>query len=132
MQSSVDVKAAFLAYLKSKSSLVSLLAAAGSIKESQWQGEDFVYPAVRISLTFKPSINGCGPDDAEFIIENFSEQKSSKEAENMSSVETAFLHKKPFTQNGLKFPIVVVENVAKADASIYGWKSQVTVRTQVV
>ncbi|HEY6021431.1 MAG TPA: hypothetical protein VIY48_16450 [Candidatus Paceibacterota bacterium] len=141
MRTSDEVRAAGLAYLKSKTVITSLLSSSGDIKEAQWQGVDFVYPAIRLSLDFLPSINGCGPDKAEFTIETFSEEKSSLQAETISAAMETLLHKHPFSvtiqlpnqsPKTIKFPIVVVTKVLKAERSIYGWRSQINLTTQVV
>lgn len=141
MRTGDEARAALLAYLKSQSVITTLLASSGSIKEAQWQGVDFVYPAVRLSMDFIPSINGCGPDKAEFTIENFSEEKSSAQAETITSAMVKLLHKRPFSVSitlpsqapvTVKFPIVVVTRVTRAERSIYGWKSQISLSTQVV
>lgn len=131
MQNNVDVKAAMLAYLKSLSTVVALLSGSKEIKEAQWQGTEFVYPAIRVSLDYRPSINGCGPDDADFTIEAFSEKQSSLEADTISGTMANLLHKHPFISNGMKFPTVIVTKIQKAERSIYGWRSQIDLRTQV-
>lgn len=141
MRTSDEVRAGLLAYFKSKSNITSLLASSGSIKEAQWQGVDFVYPAIRISVDFIPSINGCGPDKAEFVVESFSEEKSSLQVETISAAMETLLHKHPFSvtitlpghsPTVIKFPIVVVTRVLKAERSIFGWRSQIDLTTQVV
>ena len=127
-----EVQAAMLAYLQSKSAITSLLDDSGQIKEAQWQGTEFTYPAVRISVDLRPSMNGCSPDDADFAIDVFDEQKSSKTASVLSGTIAKALHKVPFSSNGIKFITVVVQRVAKPYRSIYAWQSTLTVLTQVV
>lgn len=136
-----EVQAAMIAYLKSKSAITSLLPSSSEIRESFWQSTDFSYPNVRVCVDFMPSINGCGPDKADVTIENFSEEKSSREAELLSAAESKILHKHPFSIQiqlpnqspvTVKFPIVVVARTDKAERSIYGWLSKTTVRVQVV
>lgn len=141
MRTSDEVRAAGLAYFKSQTSITSLLASSGSIKEAQWQGTDFVYPAIRLSVDFMPSINRCGPDKAEWTIETFSEEKASMQAETISAALARLLHGHPFSiqiqlpnqpVTTVKFPVVIVTSVEKAERSIYGWRSQVNLSTQVV
>lgn len=138
MQSSVNTKSAMLAYLKSQSVVTSLLNSSKEIRERQWQGEDFQFPAIRVSLDFMPSINGCGPDDADFVIEVFSDTPSSLEADTISGVISTLLHKRAFLETfgspsvTVKFPTVIVTKVDRAERSIYGWLSRVHVKTQVV
>jgi hypothetical protein len=132
MQNSVDVKAAMISYLKSQTSVTSLLSTSKEIREAQWQGEDFVFPAIRVSVDFIPSINGCGPDEADFVIEVFSDEPSSLTADKISGAILALLHKRPFTMNTIKFPVVIVTRVDKAERSIYGWLSRVHLKTEPV
>ena len=131
---SVEVKSAMLSYLQAQTTVTSLLftASGTAIKESQWQGEQFTFPAVRLSLDLMPSINRCGPDDADFIIEVFSAEKSSLQADTISGAIYKLLHGHPFTSLGVNFPTVIVKKINKATASIYGWKSQIFIHTQCV
>lgn len=131
---SKDAWAAILAYLKSKTSITSLLLNGGAteIRERQWMGEDFEYPAIRVSLDFFPSINGCGPDDLTAHIQVFSEQKSSQECQIIAGALETLLHKKPFKINGLDFPVVVVKEIPRPTRPIYAWETDVQIRMQVV
>lgn len=138
MRSSIDTKAAMIVYLKSQPTVTALVSAT-EIRERQWQGEDFVFPAIRVSLDFMPSINGCGPDDADFMLEVFSEKPSSLEADTVAGVLSSLLHKHAFSAITpttppvtVKFPVVIVTKVDKAERSVYGWLSRVNLKTQVV
>lgn len=121
-------QAAWVAYLKSKTQLVALLDSSLQIKEQQWQGDEFKYPAVRVAVDYFPSINGCGPDDIDVTVDVFSEQKSSKEAAHIAAVLQSILHKHPFTQNGVKFPMVNVQKIQKPFRDIFAWKVSVPVK----
>lgn len=136
-----EVQAAMVAYLKSKPAVTSLLPDTKEIRESYWQGTDFSYPNIRVCVDFMPSINGCGPDKADITLESFSEEKSSRQAELLSSAMTKLLHKHPFSvtiqlpnqsSTTVKFPIVVVAKTDKAERSIFGWLSRTLLRVQVV
>jgi hypothetical protein len=115
-------QAAWIAYLKSRTTLVAALDNSLQIKELQFQGDTFLYPAVRVSVDYMPSINGCGPDDIEVDIDIFSEEKSSKEAVHIAAILMGLLQKKTFTQNGLKFPMIWVEKIDKPFRDIFAWK----------
>lgn len=133
MRDTVEIKSAMLSYLKSQISVTSLLLNSKEIRESQWQGTDFSYPAIRISVDLFPSINGCGLDRADFVIETFVEEKSSLSADALSSSLYRLLHKHPFASLGVKFPIVVVSKISKPIRTTYGtWKSDVTLTTQCI
>ena len=80
------VQSSWVAYLKSKPQLVALLDSSLQIKEQQFQGDSFLYPAVRVAIDYYPSVNGCGPDGIDVYIDVFSAEKSSKEAAHISAV----------------------------------------------
>jgi len=125
-----DVQAAWILYLKSQTSITSLLANSGQIKELQWQGTEFVYPAVRFSVDFLPAVNRC-LDKAEIMIEVYSEKKTSDQASDIAGAIYLLLHGKPFKVNGIQFPTVIVTRVDKPERSIYTWVSKVHVSAQV-
>jgi hypothetical protein len=125
-------QAAWIAYLKSKTQLVALLDSSLQIKEQQWQGDEFKYPAIRVAVDYFPTVEGCGPDDIDVTIDVFSEQKSSKEAAHIAAVLQSILHKHTFSQNGLKFPMVNVQKIDKPFRDIFAWKISVPVKGLVV
>ena len=130
-----EVQIALLAYLKGQASLTSLLSASGDIKETQWQGAEFVYPAVRLGNDVLPSQDGCTPDDVEGAILCFSEQKSSKQCSLIAAATSRILHRLSFTSavNGVKFMRIYVTRVTypvqMEGSSI--WQSQVQITAQV-
>jgi hypothetical protein len=128
MSDGEKIQASWIAYLKSKPSVVSLLNNSLQIKETSWQGDTFTYPAVRVHIDYMPSVNGCGPDDIDVFIDVFSEQKSSKEAAHIAAVLQGILHKHPFTSLGVNFPLVWVKKVDKPFRDIYAWKSVVHIK----
>src|SRR5690242_12204786 len=87
-------KASWIASLKGQATLTPLLLIPGStsIKEEQWQGTSFEYPAVRVAVDFMPSINRCGPDDADITIEVYSDEKSSKQSAHIASIIYQLYH----------------------------------------
>jgi hypothetical protein len=123
-------QSAWISSLKSKTAITSLLANAREIREIEWQGTDFDYPAVRVGLDFMPSIERCGPDDADVIIEVFSDEKSSKKATQIASLIYTTYHGKAFTQNGVRFSTVIVREVERPDRSIYAWQRNIKIFCQ--
>jgi hypothetical protein len=123
-----DVQAAVVAYCKTKTDLVNLLDNGGQIKERQWQGDEFLYPAVRVSVDFYPAINGCQPRST-IHVQVFSEQKSSDEASTIAGVIQNFLHRHPFTSNNIKFFSVIVQQVSRPERSVFAWESKIAVET---
>lgn len=125
-----SVQASWIAHMRSQTEITSLLTTGTHIKEEQWQGTTFIYPAVRFSVDFFPGINGC-LDLAEVEITVFSEQKSSDEASTIAAAIQQAYHRHPFEQGSTKFPVVIVEKVSKPMRSIYAWESRVRIRTRV-
>ena len=119
---------AWIAYLKSQTLLVAELDSSLQIKQLQWQGDEFLYPAVRLSVIHFPSVNGCGPDDIEIFIEVFSEEKSAKQVMRITSILQLILNKKAFIQNGIKFPMVWVDKINKPTRDIYAWKQEIHIK----
>lgn len=123
---------AWIADLKATPNVVSLLDASKQIKERQWQGDDFLYPAVRVSVEFMPSVNRCGPDDAIIHICSYSAEKSSKQVEHISAVIEQNYHGHPFTANGIRFSTVIVRKIHRPERTIFAWQSEMEIFCQGV
>jgi hypothetical protein len=82
------LKKAVIDILKADSALVAALGNdASKIKESQFQGQDFEYPAIRVDMQLQTPI-GSGTDRTRLSYGNwtirvFSSDKSSQEADNL-------------------------------------------------
>lgn len=124
-----QVQASVISYLKGKQSITSLLTGISGteIREYQWQGADFVYPALRVYVDVRPSINGCGPDAAMICIESHSDEKSSKKCQDLAGALVVTLHKRRFKSAGLDFPMVRVTDTVRPERTIFGWMSKVNV-----
>lgn len=126
-----DIQAAIVDYTKTLTSVVNLLTTSNEIRELNWQGDDFVYPNVRVSVDLTPSINGCAPYRAQIFFDCFSEDKSSHEAQTIAGAIQKAYHRVVFSQNNLKFSSVIVRNIRRAQRSIYAWQSTVEVEVLV-
>lgn len=127
------IQGAFISHLKSMAPLTALLTGVSGteIREYQWQGADFVYPAVRVYVDVFPSLNGCGTDNADVCVAVYSEEKSSLQAKHIAGVLVDQLHKTRFRANGLDFPMVRVRSTDRADRSIYAWVCRVNLQVLV-
>jgi hypothetical protein len=135
MRTTDEVQIALLAYLKAQSTLVSMLSTSEQIKETQWQGTDFTYPAVRLGNDVLPSQDGCSPDGVEGTILVFSENKSSKQCSQIAGEVARLLHRLSFTSavSGVKFMRIYVAKVTyptQAEGTTI-WSSQVQITAQV-
>jgi hypothetical protein len=83
----VYLKKAVIDILKANSTLVTAIGGVGQIKESQFQGQDFTFPAIRVDAQLQTPI-GDGTDrirlsHASWSIRVFSTDPSSLEADNI-------------------------------------------------
>lgn len=92
------IQAALVAKLKANTALVNWLttfSAQSEIRESQWQGRDFFYPAVRVELGTQVE-EGNPPcySAIPFTVYSYSEKDSSREANQLAGyVNDAILRK---------------------------------------
>lgn len=130
---SLQVQAAVVSYLKGKPTLTSQMTGISGteIREYQWQGADFVYPALRVYVDLQPSVNGCGPDTAMVCVQVHTEEKSSMDNLNLNGILVTLLHKKRFKAGGLDFPMVRVTKVTRPSRTIYDWMSEVNLEVLV-
>lgn len=127
-----DVQKDWIASLKSKSAITSLLAnGAEEVRECEYQSDKFLYNNIRVGVDFTPPIEGCGPSDADIYIEIFSDEKSSKEAMRIAGLIQTTYHKIPFSINGRRYSTVVVRKHMKPDRSIMAWALKVPIFVQV-
>ncbi len=124
----VQVKADWIANLKTRTTLVAIVGK--EIRECDYQATDWVYPCVRLDVDFKPSINGCGPDDAYIDIYCYTDQKSSNQSEQIASLIEDIYHKINFKQGGHMYITNAVTNVSKSNRSIYAWETMVSIHAQ--
>lgn len=108
MISNVTIQSAWIAKLKANTSLTALVSAA-EVREDQWKGTDFIYPNVRVKLTsLSPTVpfNNCLIFKSDVTILCYSEQKSSKLADQIAGVVTESYWGHPFSSSGVKFTAI--------------------------
>lgn len=126
------VQAAWIAYLKSETSITSLLLNALQIKELEYQGDGFVYPGIRVSVDLMPGEAECFPDRITTYIDIFSEEKSSKQAAHIAGAVTTLLRTTDnFTQGGVKTFYTHIKKVKRPDRIESGaWQSSIEIESQ--
>ena len=121
-----DAQAALIAWLKANSTITSLDSNFPiEIREMDWQAEKFVYPNIRVMCEIT---GGQCYEDLFSVISCFSEEKSSKEVQDIAGTIGNELHNKTFTQNSLRFSALTVKTIRaiqeggiwKADVQING------------
>lgn len=135
MRSVDEVQVALVERLKADINLVTLLGTSDQIKETEWQGAEFKFPAVRVENAVKPNIVYCSPDDVEIVIYCLSEKKSSKQCSEIAKAVTDIFHNKrgETASNGVKFVFSRVTRVPypKQQEGQTIWVSPVEITAQV-
>jgi len=123
---------AWIAYLKAQTSVVALLSSSLQIKETEWQGDQFKYPGIRVSLDFEVGDDICFPDSMTVYLDTFSEQKSSKEAVHITAtLLTTLRNLGSFTQNGIKFFMIYTRKVTRPNRIESGaWQSTLEINAK--
>ncbi len=131
------VQAAIIAKAKQVTTVTTLLPdGAGGIKEFQWQGDTFTYPAVRLDLEDNryefDEQERCGLQRAEFSFYFYSEERSSKQCSQLKGLMESALIGKGFTINGLKFNrIRLVDNIPAYREDERVWRSQLKLESRI-
>jgi len=107
------VQKALVAYAKSKATILAKLDDADEIREDQWQGREFSYPNIRVRITRNEPNNSCH-QDVEFSFQIFSEESSSKQADDICGTINDEFHDKSFSQSGVRFTGVICQNLSPA------------------
>jgi hypothetical protein len=130
-----EIQIALIERLKADTALVALLGTADQIKETEWQGAEFTYPAVRVENTVKPNVAYCPPDDVDITIFCLSEKKSSKQCSLIASAVSDIFHNKrgQTSSNGVKFVFSRVASIPypKQQEGQTIWVSPVEIVAQV-
>lgn len=136
MKTPDEVQVAFIEHLKADATLVALLGSADKIKEVEWQGAEFTYPAVRVENDVLPDNTApyCYPDNVNITIFCMSEKKSSKECQLVMKEVATYLHGHPFNAtNGVKFVFIRVNKMPypKQQEGQTIWVSPIEISAQV-
>lgn len=132
MLSNNDAQEAVVDYLKANATILALHDNfPDEIREEFWQGEKFLYPNIRVACEITPASEGCGPDECFARIIANSEEKSSQQSQNIAGTIANELHKKTFTQNGIRFSAIRVQRVFRAEQENGIWRTNVNVLMNV-
>ena len=122
-----DIQAALVAYLKAKTAVTSLLVTSAGVKESQWQGTQFDYPAVRLDLGVQTPVGGGSgscPARLTISIRCYSQNASSQEADNLAGAVNSVLHGKQFSNSGIRFVVYSTGLVSAVRQDERTWRSE--------
>lgn len=126
-----DIQAGLVSYLKAQTTIVNELNSSGEIKEDQWQGTTFLYPAVRVDLGIQLPIANCSAANVNFSILCYSEKASSQEADQLSEIVNNQLHEKSFTRENVRYSIYSRGLIPAIRVDERTWRSEATFRATV-
>ena len=110
------IQQAWITKLSSNTNITARIPAV-EIREDSWKGTDFTYPNIRVQLgdlvPQVPSPN-CTVFQSHVSILIFSEQKSSKQADEIAGIVAQEMWGKSFTLNGVKFSGIMLKSVSPA------------------
>ncbi len=115
------IQAAIISKLKADSALIEWLTERGSskeIRENQWQGRSFSYPAVRVDLGTQTE-QGNPPcySTMPFSIYSYTEDDSSQLCDVLAGLVNAALLRKRFSGTGFSSGIVIADGLTSAARS---------------
>jgi len=127
------IQADFVTDLKADAAVLAIIAAATEVKEDQYQGTVFVYPAVRVSIESQTPITNRGPscDHARLrmTLYAYTEEASSKNADILAGIMNAKYHRRFFRgtgwfiwlySSGLRSAVRITERLWRADVPLIG------------
>ncbi len=115
------IQAAIITKLKANTALTNFLTAASAaneIREAQWQGREFVYPAVRVQVGTQAA-GGNGPcyvttGQTPFTIYCYSEQDSSRQSDQLAGLVDDALLGLRLSGTGFRTGPVLSDGLVKA------------------
>jgi len=117
MISNADIQSAWITKLKANTSITNLVSAV-EIREDSYKGTDFVYPNIRVklgNLTPQNPNKNCQVFNSKVSILVFTEEKSSKQADQIAGVIATQFWGLTFSSNGVRFAGVTLESVSPAE-----------------
>lgn len=127
------IQAGLVEEFKSLTPVSTLLGGTTEIRESQWQGTQFSYPAIRVDVqTQVPSIEGCAYGWIDATVSVYSEKASSQECDTIAG--TVFQNlRRSFTRNGVFFSGMRCSSLGGAyRINEQTWKADVRIRGMAV
>lgn len=128
MLSNNTIQAAIIAKLKGNATIVAELASNAEIKEDQYQGTEFVYPAVRVQLTSNEPLTqdaNCHHTRIGLSILVFAEDDSSLNSDRIAGIIHNELHAQQYTINAIAISLHTTNLVPAIRSDIRTWRSQI-------
>lgn len=132
MPSLVEAKEGLVTYLKGKSSITDELTdGADEIREWQWQGTEFTYANVRVRVRSVTPFANCALSDLDGSIYVFSQDASSKEADEIAGIIVDEVNRKSFTSSGVNYNLWVTEQIGSIRQDERTWRAEVILNGKV-
>ncbi len=121
-----EIQAALVAKLKAETTVLAGLSDTDEIREDQWQGTEFSYPAIRVRVISNVPLKNSNCDQTNLNVgfQVFSEDASSMQADEIAGIINVALHDKPFLQSGLLIALRT-DDLIPAIRSMRTWKCEV-------
>lgn len=122
-----QIQEALIAKLKGNATIVAQLSSSGDIKEDQWQGTAFIYPAVRLQLNSNEPLSGseCRHSKIGLSIQVYTEDDNSKKADEIAGIINNELHEKPFSSTGIAISLRTTNLIPAVKSDVRTWRSQI-------
>lgn len=125
-----QIQAGIVSYLKGKSAIVAEVTVV-EIREDQWQGDEYIYPNVRVRLISNVPMGFPCYHTFECGLQVYAEDASSQSADRISGIIANELHEKGFSSNSLAFITTVTNVMPAVRDDIRTWRSEVLIRGTV-
>lgn len=125
MISSLKVQRAIMAWMKARAAVVASVPT-DEIREAEWQGNEFVYPNLRVKVLDLSNLlrNRCNVTSAPVDIIINSNQPSSLQAETIADIIITEMENRTFTQNGVRFISIIARQTPAFRVESEGiWRS---------
>ncbi len=127
---------AWIQELKGNSTVTDLLDDVNEIRQEEWKGSGFTYPAIRVEILVNTPPNSGDSDQClasqQVAIYTFSEEASSLEANQIAGIIADEYHKKSLNSQGIFFTKNKVTELIPAIAmSERVWRAQVNLTSTV-
>ena len=107
--------------------LVAFDSSANEIREDQWQGDNFVYPNVRVRMIRNApdgDTNDCNGSTIDVGISVFTQDYSSLEADKIAGIISSSLHGKTYSANNVELFLRTTNIIPAIRADKITWRSE--------
>jgi hypothetical protein len=123
-----ELQSVLVAYLKTISAIYSLLITEDNltglieIREDQWQGDNFVYPNIRVRMI--SNTPDCPGSDFTVSFMAFSQDYSSWEADKIAGIISTSLNETSFIKNGVAIYLRTTSLLPAVRSDIHTWRAE--------